>query len=174
VVAAVRKTDLSVAHAREQRAWVVLGEVLDPEIPVLSIVDLGIVRWVRTGSDGALEVGLSPTYSGCPATEVIRASVEAALTHGDMEHHRIVEQLAPPWTSDWISDAGREKLHAYGIAPPTRAVAKPKQLFSRVPPTCPRCGSLNTQLTSEFGSTPCKSLHKCLACLEPFDHFKCI
>ena len=154
------------AAEREQRVWKLLGAVPDPEIPVLSIVDLGIVRHVREGADGALRVGITPTYSGCPATEVIRRAVRAALDAGGCTDAIIEEVLSPPWTSDWLTAEGRAKLQAFGIAPPedpgSRAV------------TCPRCGSRTSARVSEFGSTPCKAHYRCSACGEPFDQFKCI
>jgi ring-1,2-phenylacetyl-CoA epoxidase subunit PaaD len=169
---------LSIRHdahaALEQRAWTILQSVLDPEIPVLSIVDLGIVRDVRVTDDHSVEVALSPTYSGCPATEVIRAHVSQALRAQGIERHVIREVLSPPWTSDWITPEGREKLRTYGIAPPASAVSKPRQLFASETVACPRCGSEDTAVLSEFGSTPCKSLRRCQSCLEPFEHFKCI
>lgn len=140
-----------------------LEGVPDPEIPVLSIVDLGIVRHVRVAEGGAVEVGLSPTYSGCPATSVIKADVETALRRGGYREVKIVDVLSPPWTTDWITAEGRRRLHDYGIAPPSAG-----------PVACPRCGSLETTRLSEFGSTPCKALHRCTRCLEPFDHFKCL
>ena len=162
----------------ESRAWRVLDEVLDPEIPILSIVDLGIVRSVRECDDGLL-VGLSPTYSGCPATEVIEASVIAALENGGFHNIRIRQVLSPPWTTDWISESGRDKLRAYGIAPPEAVVAggsgaKLDILGRGRTIRCPRCDSSDTQKTSEFGSTPCKASYKCTSCLEPFEYFKCI
>jgi ring-1,2-phenylacetyl-CoA epoxidase subunit PaaD len=166
-------TDAGIA-AREREVWELLGEVPDPEIPVLSIVDLGIVRHVRHGSDGRLSVGLTPTYSGCPATEVIRGSVRAALdTHGHAAA-AIEEVLSPPWTSDWLTPAARRKLAAFGIAPPEAAVSNPKQLWRATVVTCPRCGSRATERVSEFGSTPCKAHYRCSACREPFDYFKCL
>jgi ring-1,2-phenylacetyl-CoA epoxidase subunit PaaD len=140
-----------------------LAGVPDPEIPVLSVVDLGLVRHVRVDPRGAIEVGLSPTYSGCPATSVIKASVEAALRDGGYREVHVVDVLAPPWTTEWITSEGRRKLHDYGIAPPTAG-----------PVACPQCGSIETTKLSEFGSTPCKALHRCESCREPFDHFKCI
>lgn len=152
----------------EARAWAALGNVPDPEIPVISLVDLGIIRHVRL-ADGVLEVGLSPTYSGCPATEVIRQDVGAALRSAGIDPVRIIDVLAPAWSSDWISEQGREALRRYGIAPPGRRSAA-----SELPIACPRCGSARTTRVSEFGSTPCKALHRCDACLEPFEQFKCI
>lgn len=154
------------AAEREQQVWTLLGAVPDPEIPVLSIVDLGIVRHVRPGADGRLHVGITPTYSGCPATEVIRREVRAALDSGGFPDAVLEEVLSPPWTSDWLTPAGRAKLQAFGIAPPeapgTRAVS------------CPRCGSRASERVSEFGSTPCKAHYRCTACGEPFDYFKCL
>jgi ring-1,2-phenylacetyl-CoA epoxidase subunit PaaD len=165
--------DESIA-AREREVWELLGSVPDPEIPVLSIVDLGIVRHVRRGADGHLVVGLTPTYSGCPATEVIRSSVRTALdTHGYVTA-RLEEVLSPPWTSDWLTPAARRKLAAFGIAPPEGAVSNPKQLWRATVVTCPRCGSRATERVSEFGSTPCKAHYRCNACREPFDYFKCL
>jgi len=147
----------------EQRIWQVLAEVPDPEIPVVSIVDLGIVRYVRSGADGRLHVGITPTYSGCPATAAIRSGTRAALDAAGFTAAVLEEVLAPAWTSDWVSPAGRAKLAAFGIAPPTVG-----------PVSCPRCGSLATERISEFGSTPCKAHYRCTACREPFDRFKCI
>src|SRR6185437_15748563 len=159
---------------REREVWELLAAVPDPEIPVLSIVDLGIVRYVRLGGDGRLRVGLTPTYSGCPATEAIRALVRASL---DAHGHRdalLEEVLAPAWTSAWLSDAGRRKLEAFGIAPPQEPVASARRLWPGSPLRCPHCGSTMTERVSEFGSTPCKAHYRCRACAEPFDYFKCI
>ncbi|MBV6416092.1 MAG: putative 1,2-phenylacetyl-CoA epoxidase, subunit D [Steroidobacteraceae bacterium] len=153
----------SASAAIEAQLWRCLEGVADPEIPVLSIVDLGIVRHVGIDAHGTVEVGLSPTYSGCPATAVIKAQVAHALQAHGWPHARIVDVLAPAWSTDWISAEGRRKLHEYGIAPPVRG-----------PVACPRCGSEDTRQLSEFGSTPCKALYRCTKCLEPFDHFKCL
>ncbi len=153
----------ALAGTIEARVRHCLEQVPDPEIPVLSVVDLGIVRHIVIDPDGTVEVGLSPTYSGCPATALIRAQVASALRDGGWRDARIVEVLAPAWTTDWISAEGRRKLHDYGIAPPTAG-----------PVACPQCGSQDTRKLSEFGSTPCKALHRCAHCLEPFDHFKCL
>jgi ring-1,2-phenylacetyl-CoA epoxidase subunit PaaD len=162
------------AGARLQGIWTLLASVKDPEIPILSIIELGIVRYVRAASDGGIHVGLTPTYSGCPATEVIRRSVESTLARGGMSEAVIETVLAPPWTSDWITPEGRAKLAAYGIAPPAEAVANPKRLFGAAAVGCPRCSSVATRRISEFGSTPCKAHYLCTTCLEPFDYFKCI
>ncbi|HTL21408.1 MAG TPA: 1,2-phenylacetyl-CoA epoxidase subunit PaaD [Steroidobacteraceae bacterium] len=158
----------------EREVWELLAKVLDPEIPVLSIVDLGIVRQVRHGSDGRLHVALTPTYSGCPATEVIRRLVRTALDTGGYQDAVLEEVLSPPWTSDWLTAAGREKLRSFGIAPPAQSVAHPRQLLRAPAVSCPRCASRDTQRLSEFGSTPCKAHYRCSACGEPFDYFKCL
>ncbi len=145
-----------------------LDEVADPEIPVLSITDLGIVRDVRYVGE-ALEVALTPTYSGCPATSVIRADVLRALREHGVENARVAVQLAPAWTTDWLSKRGRERLREFGIAPPHAALALgPVVLAVR----CPRCSSDVTHEQSRFGSTPCKALYRCDACGEPFDYMK--
>jgi ring-1,2-phenylacetyl-CoA epoxidase subunit PaaD len=140
--------------------WAVLEQVPDPEIPAVSLVDLGIVREVSTE-----RVVLTPTYTGCPATLVIETMVRAALDQAGFEQVRIETTLSPPWTTDWISEEGREKLRAYGIAPPAPAGTRDVH--------CPQCGSAETQEISRFGSTPCKALWRCRSCLEPFDLFKC-
>lgn len=161
-------------EARAEDAWRVLETVPDPEIPVLSIVDLGIVRYATRREDGRLHVGITPTYSGCPATEVIRALVGRALSDAGLRDALLEEVLSPPWTSDWLTPEGRRKLLSYGIAPPAEAVGSPKRLFGFTPVACPRCASEETEMLSEFGSTPCKAHYRCTSCLEPFDHFKCI
>jgi ring-1,2-phenylacetyl-CoA epoxidase subunit PaaD len=149
-----------------------LGQVADPEIPVLSITDLGIVREVEIGE--RVTVSLSPTYSGCPATEVIEKSVVDALHEHGVEDVEIKRELSPPWTTDWITDEGRDKLRAYGIAPPERGAGKHVLLRGERPVACPRCGSTATDRISEFGSTACKASYRCGECLEPFEYFKCI
>ena len=147
----------------------ILSHVPDPEVPCVSVVDLGIVREVR---DGALpKLVITPTYTGCPATVVIEASIRAALDRAQLSRIEIVTTLAPPWTTDWITAAGREKLRAYGIAPPPKGAAK--QSLNETVAACPRCSSKHTEEISRFGSTPCKALHRCLTCGEPFDRFKC-
>src|SRR6516162_8965436 len=162
------------AEAREQQVTQLLAQVPDPEIPVLSIIDLGIVREVRQQADGRIRVAITPTYSGCPATEVIRRLVRAALDAGGYADAILEEVLSPPWTSDWLTPAGREKLRAFGIAPPQASVASPRQLTGPAAVSCPRCGSRDTLRVSEFGSTPCKAHYRCGACGEPFDYFKCL
>jgi ring-1,2-phenylacetyl-CoA epoxidase subunit PaaD len=160
--------------AREQRIWALLDEVPDPEIPVLSITDLGIVRHVRADGAGELVVGLTPTYSGCPATEAIRSAARAALDAQGFAAVRIEEVLSPPWSSDWLSARGRARLREFGIAPPEAPVGSPRQLWRAAAVTCPRCGSRDSERLSEFGSTPCKAHYRCNRCREPFDYFKCI
>ena len=163
--------------ARIARAWEVLAGVLDPEVPVLSVCDLGIVRDIDVDGDG-IAVVLTPTYSGCPATEVIEAGVSAALEDAGLGPVGVRLQRSPAWTTDWISADGRRKLRDYGIAPP--GLASPEQgvairfVPSRSAPRlrCPRCNSENTERLSAFGSTACKALHRCRACGEPFEHFK--
>ncbi len=146
-----------------------LARVPDPEIPCVSVVDLGIVRAVREGSPPALVI--TPTYTGCPATLAIERAIREALDRAGFQGMRIETALAPPWTTDWISDQGREKLRAYGIAPPEKGEANAS--LNEQTAQCPRCGSRRTEELSRFGSTPCKSLHRCLDCAEPFDRFKC-
>ena len=155
----------AVTTTRVDAAWRALDAVPDPEVPAISIVELGIVRAVSEADDGLLEVTLTPTYSGCPATEVIEASVREALA--PLGRVRVRQQRAPAWTTDWISDEGRRKLRDYGIAPPGSAVVR---VHARV--ACPRCGSVHTERLSAFGATACKSLYRCLACREPFEYFK--
>jgi ring-1,2-phenylacetyl-CoA epoxidase subunit PaaD len=164
----------AVVDDRTAQAWRVLDSVLDPEVPALSVVDLGIVREVSAGAGGALVVVLTPTYSGCPATEVIEADIGNALVAAGLGPVTLTQRLAPAWTTDWISDDGRRKLAAYGIAPPcTRASHAVVHVHARNVP-CPRCQSLRTERLSAFGSTACKSLHRCLDCREPFEYFKAI
>jgi ring-1,2-phenylacetyl-CoA epoxidase subunit PaaD len=143
-----------------------LSQLPDPEIPCVSVVDLGIVRDVRGQT-----LMITPTYTGCPASIAIEHDIRAALDRAGLSHIKIETTLSPPWTTDWISEEGRDKLRAYGIAPPPKGVAK--QSLRETPAECPRCGSSRTEEISRFGSTPCKSLHRCLDCREPFDRFKC-
>jgi len=159
---------------RERAAWRVLETVLDPEVPVVSVVELGIVRDVIKHDD-SLEVVLTPTYSGCPATEAIEAGVCAALEAAGLGPVRLTRRRAPAWSTDWITDEGRRKLREVGIAPPGAAPApRPIRLVRREPEAvaCPRCGSAHTERLSAFGATACKALYRCLACREPFEHFK--
>jgi ring-1,2-phenylacetyl-CoA epoxidase subunit PaaD len=171
---------MSVAEAssRSERAWSVLATVLDPEVPAVSVVDLGIVRDVVDHGD-ELEVVLTPTYSGCPATEVIEQSVREALDAAGLGPMRMTLRRAPAWTTDWISEAGKVRLREYGIAPPgpvdpahgapIRLVRRERQVQSIA---CPRCGSTHTERLSAFGATACKALYRCVSCREPFEHFK--
>lgn len=149
----------------------VLSRVPDPEIPVVSVVDLGIVRDI-VSADGTIAVEITPTYTGCPATEVIERAIRAALDAAGFKEISVRTVLSPAWTTDWISDEGREKLRAYGIAPPPKGAAA-ASLKNTEPAECPRCRSRDTEEISRFGSTPCKALWRCRACAEPFDRFKC-
>jgi ring-1,2-phenylacetyl-CoA epoxidase subunit PaaD len=151
-----------------------LRAVPDPEIPVLSIVDLGIVRFVRSMPGGELSVGITPTYSGCPATAVIRHMVREALDEAGLSDVALEEVLSPAWSSHWLTEEGRRKLQAFGIAPPQRSTGSLRGLPDAPSVACPRCGSHSTQRISEFGSTPCKAHYRCGECLEPFDYFKCL
>ncbi|TKC79049.1 phenylacetate-CoA oxygenase subunit PaaJ [Trinickia terrae] len=162
-----------------EHAWSALEAVPDPEIPVVSIRELGILRNVSRAADGALEVVITPTYSGCPAMSQIAEDVAHALDCAGLAPYRIDTALAPAWTTDWITDEAKEKLRAYGIAPPTGqcgggAVEKVIRFAPRplAAPACPRCGSAHTERLAQFGSTACKALYRCLDCREPFDYFK--
>lgn len=162
-----------------EQVWQWLDAVPDPEIPVISLVDLGIIRKVFYEED-TLVVVVTPTYSGCPATSVINADIEAALRAKGIENLRLERQLSPPWSTDWLSARGKEKLREFGIAPPVSGQTEgtDKRIWLRVENAmevpCPRCGSSNTVRVSQFGSTPCKANYRCQDCLEPFDYFKCI
>lgn len=152
----------------------VLVTVKDPEIPVLNVVDMGVIRRVELIGD-TIEIDITPTYSGCPAMDVISANVKTALARSFSNVVMVNQVLFPAWTTDWLTEDAREKLRAYGISPPERTSADKRSLFGvRENVVCPKCGSTNTERVSEFGSTACKAHYKCLACLEPFDHFKCI
>ncbi|PDT81572.1 1,2-phenylacetyl-CoA epoxidase subunit PaaD [Sinorhizobium sp. BJ1] len=162
--------------------WHWLSQVPDPEIPVISVTDLGIVRDVAWDGD-TLVVTVTPTYSGCPATTVINLDIEQALNEKGIARVRLERRLSPAWTTDWISTEARGKLKAYGIAPPIDGTAADGRLLKRVERlsghsnltvACPRCGSTRTEKVSQFGSTPCKASYRCADCLEPFDYFKCI
>ena len=162
------------------QVWDWLAEVPDPEIPVVSVTDLGIIRDVRW-QDGTLVVAVTPTYSGCPATAVIDLAIEETLRARGIEHLRLERRLSPPWTTDWVTQAAREKLRAYGIAPPIDGTASDGGTAARtarlsgrsnLAVACPRCGSGATERVSQFGSTPCKASYRCTDCLEPFEHVK--
>jgi len=165
-------TAMPTADATLERAWAVLETVPDPEIPVVSIRELGILRDVRRTADGTLEVVITPTYSGCPAMSQIAEDVAHALDAAELKPYRIATVLAPAWTTDWMTADAREKLRAYGIAPPPKGDGR--GLLKTVPAVaCPRCGSVDVEEISRFGSTPCKALMRCQSCAEPFDRFKC-
>lgn len=180
----------ALARPEVSQVWQWLKGVPDPEIPVISLVDLGIIRDVRYEGT-TLVVVVTPTYSGCPATSVINADIEAALRKQGVEDMRLERQLSPAWTSEWMSEDARERLRQYGIAPPlpesgVQKAGTPKRIWlhpdrtggagtsAAVRVECPRCGSTRTEMVSRFGSTPCKANYRCLDCLEPFDYFKCI
>ncbi len=156
--------DMVVEKPLVETIWQWLGQVPDPEIPVISLTDLGIIRDVKWNGD-TLEVTVTPTYSGCPATRIINQDIESALRAKGIEKMSLIRQLSPAWTTDWLTDAGRAKLETYGIAPP-RSTGGPQH--------CPRCKSQAIEKISQFGSTPCKAQWRCQDCLEPFDYFKCI
>jgi ring-1,2-phenylacetyl-CoA epoxidase subunit PaaD len=164
--------------SRTERAWQVLDGVLDPEVPVVSVRDLGIVRDVIDGGDGVITVVVTPTYSGCPATEVIEQRIVAALEAEGLGPVRIEMRRAPAWTTDWMSEAGRRKLREYGIAPPGPVALSPIAPLRFMPRArvealaCPRCDSTDTERIAAFGATACKALWRCRACGEPFEHFK--
>lgn len=167
-----------------ERVWEWLAGVPDPEVPALSVVDLGIVRdvtWSWGDAEAALDVTITPTYTGCPATAVIGRDIVRAMHERGVRDVRLHTQLDPPWTTDWLTASARDKLRAYGIAPPVGTTSDDaykvglnflRDAVSRLV-ACPRCGSVDTARTSEFGSTPCKALYRCNACAEPFDYFKC-
>ena len=154
-----------------ERAWEVAAAVPDPEVPVLTIEDLGVLRDVAVDGDRAT-VTITPTYSGCPAMDAIRNDIVLALTREGWRQVDVRLVLSPAWTTDWMTDAGRRKLSAYGIAPPTGRAAARGPIPVRLAVKCPQCGSLDTREVARFGSTSCKALYECRACLEPFDHFK--
>jgi ring-1,2-phenylacetyl-CoA epoxidase subunit PaaD len=159
---------------RLSQAKRVLEQVCDPEIPVLTIEDLGIIRSVNLLADETLEVVITPTYSGCPAMGVIEVNIRAALQSAGIEPVKVTTVLSPPWTTDWLSAAGREKLEQFGIAAPLSASLDKKALMGeKTAVQCPLCRSKHTEMLSQFGSTACKALFRCLECREPFDYFKC-
>ena len=160
-----------VSAGRLAQARAALADVCDPEIPVLTIADLGVLRDVRLAG-GQIEVDITPTYSGCPAMTTITLDIELALARAGFDAVKVRTVLSPAWTTDWMSQAGRAKLRAYGIAPPAGRSGR-RALFGQDKVACPRCASLETERLSEFGSTSCKALWRCRACREPFDYFKC-
>ncbi len=159
------------AEVEEKRIWDLLEEVADPEVPVLSVLDLGIVREVKAFADGnswQAEIKITPTYSGCPAMDMIAMGIKMQLLSHGYTQVKIITVLSPAWTTDWMSDAGKMKLVQYGIAAPHKLNAG-----DSAPVTCPQCHSTHTILLSQFGSTACKALYQCQDCKEPFDYFKC-
>nr|MBS0036999.1 phenylacetate-CoA oxygenase subunit PaaJ [Saprospiraceae bacterium] len=159
--------------SKEKQIWEILESVKDPEIPVISVVDLGIVRDVKILESNVV-VTITPTYSGCPAMSVIRLEITTALLDAGFENIKIKTVLSPAWTTQWMSEKGKKALKEYGIAPPMDDELTESNLFGEMPPVeCPHCGSKQTTMTNRFGSTPCKSLHQCRECKEPFDYFKC-
>ena len=165
---------LEVLNTEEQKIWKLLEEVTDPEVPVLSVIDLGIIRDVRIKED-KIEIVITPTYSGCPAMDMISMNIKLALIEQGYKNIKVTSVLSPAWTTDWMSEAGKEKLKAYGIAPPNqRQVVCDTKLFAEEEAIqCPHCNSYHTKRISEFGSTACKALYQCQDCKEPFDYFKC-
>ena len=155
------------------RAWAAAATVCDPEIPTLTIEDLGVLRDVRLAGDG-VEVTITPTYSGCPAMNVITLDVETALARAGIAPVQVRLSLSPAWTTDWLTDAGRARLLEAGIAPPVGSTGRRGLFAAPDAVACPQCGSADTEQVSEFGSTACKALYRCRTCAEPFDYFKCL
>jgi len=165
---------LEVLDIEKQKIWKLLEDVADPEVPVLSVIDLGIIRDVKINDD-EIEIVITPTYSGCPAMDMISMNIKLALIEQGYKKVKVTSVLSPAWTTDWMSEAGKEKLKAYGIAPPnSKQVVCDTKLFAEEEAIqCPRCNSYHTKRISEFGSTACKALYQCNDCKEPFDYFKC-
>ncbi|HEY0677602.1 MAG TPA: 1,2-phenylacetyl-CoA epoxidase subunit PaaD [Chitinophagaceae bacterium] len=169
----------TIAPIQVEQVWDLLNEVYDPEVPVLSVIDLGIVRNVEVISTGdendEIVVTITPTYTGCPAMDVISMNIRLRLLEHGYKNIRIKSVLSPAWTTDWMSEAGKQKLKAYGIAPPNpgQQVCHPDLFAEDESVQCPRCNSFHTTMISRFGSTACKALYKCNDCHEPFDYFKC-
>lgn len=158
-------------HIASAAIWKLMEEIYDPEVPVISIIDLGIIRDVKINNE-TIEVFITPTYSGCPAMDVISMNIRMVLLQNGFTKIKITQQLSPAWTTDWMTQNGKEKLKAYGIAPPV-GKSFDKKYLEELEIECPLCHSKNTSLISQFGSTACKALYKCNDCLEPFDYFKC-
>jgi ring-1,2-phenylacetyl-CoA epoxidase subunit PaaD len=157
----------------EKEIWNILEKVNDPEVPVLSVIDLGIVRSVKTYTD-KIDITITPTYSGCPAMDIISMDIRLKLIEKGYRNISIQQQLSPAWTTDWMSEEGKQKLKSFGIAPPNpRQQFCTSEMFQQEVVQCPRCNSYHTELISQFGSTACKSMYRCLDCKEAFDHFKC-
>lgn len=154
--------------------WALLEDVSDPEVPVLSVVDLGVVRGIQKMDKGGYEVTITPTYSGCPAMQVIESGIKGQLETNGHGPITVKTVLSPAWTTDWLTEKGRKNLKEYGIAPPQKGTVDKSALFAEERSVeCPQCGSFNTKMISQFGSTACKALHQCQDCKEPFDYFKC-
>ena len=147
-----------------KKVWQLLEGIADPEIPVLSVLDLGIVRSVGFNNENKLQVIITPTYSGCPAMDIISINIRLTLASAGFKDFEVKQTLNPPWTTDWMTESGKERLRSYGIAPPKK---------NDEMPACPQCKSIHTKLLSQFGSTACKALYQCDECREPFDYFKC-
>ena len=159
--------------AEEEKLWHLLEEVKDPEVPVLSVLDLGIVRDIKI-DEGKINIVITPTYSGCPAMDVISMDIRLKLIEKGYRNVSIQQQLSPAWTTDWMTEEGKQKLKAFGIAPPNpRQQFCTSEMFREEAVQCPRCSSYHTELVSQFSSTACKSMYRCLDCKEAFDHFKC-
>ncbi len=162
----------------QKAIWAILETVADPEVPVLSVVDLGVVREIRLTSglqDAEIEIMVTPTYTGCPAMDVMKMNIRMAMLENGYTNFQITQVLSPAWTTDWMSESGKQKLKAYGIAPPQykQAVCSPEAFQEEEAIPCPLCNSYHTRLISQFGSTACKALYQCNDCKEPFDYFKC-
>ena len=168
----VEQKPAATGQSLKDRAWLAAAAVPDPEVPCVTVADLGILRSVDL-IDGIAVAKVTPTYSGCPAVLAIELAVEAALRDAGFEP-KVERVIAPAWTTNWITAEGRDKLRAYGIAPPVKASNSIRALFGETEVACPQCGSHETERLSEFGSTACKALYRCTACAEPFDYFKCI
>lgn len=159
----------------EKEIWDILDTIPDPEVPAISIVELGVIRKINIRND-KVTVNITPTYSGCPATERFKADIREFLTKAGIKNIELIMQYSPAWTTSWLTDEAKEKLRNYGIAPPIDGTEDKGFLFESGPKVvaCVKCNSNNTEVTSQFGSTACKALYKCLDCLEPFEYFKCI
>ncbi|TAK41932.1 MAG: phenylacetate-CoA oxygenase subunit PaaJ [Saprospiraceae bacterium] len=151
----------------------ILQAVTDPEIPVLTLQDLGVIREVHLNKGGEVEVVITPTYTGCPALDMMEVCIKSVLQEQGYQRVKVSTVLSPAWTTDWLSEAAKEKLKVYGIAPPIGSAGKYSLLGNDTKVECPQCGSMNTEMVSQFGSTACKALFQCRECLEPFDYFKC-
>lgn len=173
MIALAKPIDNSELVALQKKARLALDSVCDPEIPVLTIEDLGVLRDVIVDELGHVKVAITPTYSGCPAMNTISVDIQTALASAGFDEVSVDLVLSPAWTTDWLSEDGRRKLLAYGIAPPVKGGSR-GSLFGEDEIACPQCGAKNTEKLSEFGSTACKALYRCKTCLEPFDYFKCL